>query len=386
MSNSRVADPKKLKRGSSASDVKDKRFQMFTHIDTASKSFSGFTERMMYGEKISEDSVIDDIVNEKPKTAADGLGKGLLSLGHNLVKGVTGIVVEPVKGAKHSGGVGFLKGVAVGLTGVVTKPVVGVVDLVAKTSEGIANTPHTIHNALMIAREPPQEDKIAHFGQPLSSSVQKADDQGKIHIAFACYKHIRENGLQSVGIFRLAASKKTLLKLRDQVDSGETLKLDQFNMNTVACLYKLYFAELPDSVIPSSSYYDLLRMAEQKKPENEIVMLLKPFVKNLEAVNRHVLLQLMDVLYEIHKQSKVNKMDAHNLSVVWVQNVLKAPPATPDQDENAYLMQLLRNAPKLATVIKVMIEHFEEIFSITAEDQSAGNDDGEILTNDCPLD
>jgi len=49
-------------------------------------------------------------------------------------------VTQPVKGAQKEGFVGALKGAGRGLVGVVVKPTVGVVDLVARTTEGIANT------------------------------------------------------------------------------------------------------------------------------------------------------------------------------------------------------------------------------------------------------
>ena len=43
-----------------------------------------------------------------------------------ILKGISGIIIDPIKGAKKEGGIGFLKGIGTGITGVVSKPVTGV--------------------------------------------------------------------------------------------------------------------------------------------------------------------------------------------------------------------------------------------------------------------
>ena len=67
----------------------------------------------------------------------DGVGKGFLGFGKSLWSGVSGIVVQPIKGAMNDGVVGFGKGLGKGVLGTVVKPISGVVDLVSKTTEGI---------------------------------------------------------------------------------------------------------------------------------------------------------------------------------------------------------------------------------------------------------
>lgn len=57
-----------------------------------------------------------------------------------LYNGVTGIYEKPKEGFAKEGGLGLLKGIGLGVSGVVIKPVVGAIDLVTKTTEGIRNT------------------------------------------------------------------------------------------------------------------------------------------------------------------------------------------------------------------------------------------------------
>jgi len=72
------------------------------------------------------------------------VGTGLLELGSGIFDGITGIVTEPSKGALEEGGSGFVKGIGIGLFGVVIKPAVGIFDLASRTTEGIHNTPDAL--------------------------------------------------------------------------------------------------------------------------------------------------------------------------------------------------------------------------------------------------
>lgn len=48
--------------------------------------------------------------------------------------------MQPYKGGVEAGVIGFIKGTALGLSGLVIKPVSGVLDAASKTAEGISNT------------------------------------------------------------------------------------------------------------------------------------------------------------------------------------------------------------------------------------------------------
>jgi vacuolar protein sorting-associated protein 13A/C len=80
----------------------------------------------------------------------EGIVKGFSSAGTSIWSGVSGVFTKPIEGAKDGGVGGFIKGVGKGGAGLVTKTVSGVVDIVAKTSEGLDNqTKSQIH--MMIA-------------------------------------------------------------------------------------------------------------------------------------------------------------------------------------------------------------------------------------------
>lgn len=76
-------------------------------------------------------------VKDKPQGFFDGVGKGFKSFGRGLWDGTTGLVTQPIKGAKEDGVKGLGMGMVRGLTGTVTKPVHGTVDIIAKTLQGV---------------------------------------------------------------------------------------------------------------------------------------------------------------------------------------------------------------------------------------------------------
>jgi hypothetical protein len=78
---------------------------------------------------------------------------------NNVFSAVTGIITEPVKGAKHGGMKGGAVGLGKGMLGLVCKPVKGTIDFVTQTTRGIANTPTTMYVGIsnMVKKVPKKE-------------------------------------------------------------------------------------------------------------------------------------------------------------------------------------------------------------------------------------
>ncbi|KAM9964395.1 hypothetical protein ACTFIW_004158 [Dictyostelium discoideum] len=93
----------------------------------------------------------DQVKEREASHIFEGIAQGTISLSKNLYLGVTGIVTEPIKGLRedeNNKAKGFFKGVGKGLMGAIVKPASGIIEMAGKTAEGIANTPHTIINAI----------------------------------------------------------------------------------------------------------------------------------------------------------------------------------------------------------------------------------------------
>ncbi|KAI8911617.1 hypothetical protein EDD86DRAFT_202866 [Gorgonomyces haynaldii] len=90
----------------------------------------------------------------KPDHLVVGVTSGAASLIRSVTSGVTGVISQPFKGAQESGVEGFFKGLGKGLVGVVTKPMIGLVDMATNMSDGIKNTTTVFDNTIQRQRLP----------------------------------------------------------------------------------------------------------------------------------------------------------------------------------------------------------------------------------------
>ena len=74
------------------------------------------------------------------------LGAG--SVIKQVLLGITGMISEPIKGAKKDGLKGIGKGIGKGLVGLVFKPMAGSFDLVTYTARGMENMGGTVYRNL----------------------------------------------------------------------------------------------------------------------------------------------------------------------------------------------------------------------------------------------
>ena len=72
---------------------------------------------------------------KKAQNFLQGIGQGFDSLTKGFSDGFSGVIMQPLNGAKTEGAKGVFKGLGKGLVGLVTKPLSGVLDSVSKAAE-----------------------------------------------------------------------------------------------------------------------------------------------------------------------------------------------------------------------------------------------------------
>ncbi|KAL5966357.1 Vacuolar protein sorting-associated protein 13C [Taenia solium] len=89
---------------------------------------------------------------EEMTRTPDNFGAGMARGGKGLgvVGGVTGIITQPISGARKEGVEGFFKGLGKGLIGTVARPVSGMVDFASSSFEGIRRATSTSKDVLPI--------------------------------------------------------------------------------------------------------------------------------------------------------------------------------------------------------------------------------------------
>ncbi|XP_072122643.1 rho GTPase-activating protein 25-like isoform X1 [Mobula birostris] len=199
----------------------------------------------------------------------------------------------------------------------------------------------------------------AVFGQRLTDTVayeQKFGQHLVPIIVEKCVAFMREQGLKEEGIFRLPGQDNLVKELRDAFDAGErpTFNRDT-DVHTVASLFKLYFRELPEPVIPWSQYEDFLACSQKMDGENKLgKQELTKLISLLPQANYNLLGYICRFLHEVQLHSAVNKMSVDNLATVIGVNLFRPRIEDP--------VAIMRGAPQIQKLMTVMISNHDELF------------------------
>ncbi|KAM3925673.1 rho GTPase-activating protein 25 [Leptodactylus fuscus] len=199
----------------------------------------------------------------------------------------------------------------------------------------------------------------AVFGQRLADTMAYERKYGRHMVPILiekCADFILEKGLDEEGIFRLPGQDNLVKQLKEAFDAGERPSFSRdTDVHTVASLFKLYLRELPEPVVPWSQYEDCLacentmNIDEEKGYEE-----LTKQIRLLPRENYNLLSFICRFLYEVQKNSSVNKMSVDNLAMVIGVNLLKPRTEEP--------VALMRDAPQIQKLMTVMISHHEKFF------------------------
>ncbi|EGG22013.1 RhoGAP domain-containing protein [Cavenderia fasciculata] len=150
-------------------------------------------------------------------------------------------------------------------------------------------------------------------------------------------KYIEERGLSEQGLFRVSGNAAEINKIRSLLDKGETFDFSTASTpHVVTGILKHYLRELPEPLFTFGFYDALIASYGVTDPTSRLSYFLIAF------------------LYRICKHSRTHKMDSGNLSIVFAPNILRAKVETPEQ--------IVADSPKVTTIIKLIIEHYQELF------------------------
>ncbi|KAK0394465.1 hypothetical protein QR680_000753 [Steinernema hermaphroditum] len=139
---------------------------------------------------------------------------------------------------------------------------------------------------------------------------------------------LRIHGMDVEGIFRRSAEVAAIKRLQDRIDMGETIDFEhepeycgnmQMAAIHAAVLLKTFLRSLGEPVITNRLYPTLISMLDVPKNEKSNAVL--EFVRLLPQRNRVLLKTVVKFLTEVAANSKINLMNANNLSVVFGPNL-----------------------------------------------------------------
>jgi len=287
-------------------------------------------------ETSNDDNAFKRYMNERPTNVADGLFKGVLSVGNGLFQGITGVFIEPVRHAKKDGAMGFVRGVGKGLTGIVLKPVAGVIDLAGKTTQGIINTPITVYEAIKQANKEqeqihkmiPTTTKGKIFGIPIEESFAYCVHANITHLTTETIRYL-VNCVEDEGLFRISGNTLIVAELRNKFDKGENVVLTKggdtnYSSSEVAGVLKLYLRCLPEPLLTFERYAAFLYIHQNEKDMSERLRGHRDLINTLPPANMILLIQLMKLLKLVANHADKNLMKSSNLATVFGPALLRS--------------------------------------------------------------
>ncbi|XP_068926447.1 T-cell activation Rho GTPase-activating protein isoform X2 [Petaurus breviceps papuanus] len=182
---------------------------------------------------------------------------------------------------------------------------------------------------------------------------------------------LRSKGPSTEGIFRKAANEKAWKELKEELNSGGMVSLETRSVHLLAAVFKDFLRSIPLKLL-SSNLSEEWMAALEKPDEEDKIESLKQVTKKLPRANLLLLKHLVCMLYDISKNSDVNKMNSSNLAICIGPNMLTL---NTDQSLSLDAQKELNN--KIKTLVEFLIDNCYEIFGedITGHSPSITSDD-----------
>uniref|UniRef100_A0AAY4C7P0 Uncharacterized protein n=1 Tax=Denticeps clupeoides TaxID=299321 RepID=A0AAY4C7P0_9TELE len=167
----------------------------------------------------------------------------------------------------------------------------------------------------------------------------------------SCVRFINLNGLHHEGIFRVPGLQVEIMSLRDAFERGEDpLAGGMSDIDSVACVLKLYFRGLEKPLFPEESFTPLMECVSVEK-EMEKVGQIRAVVSTYPEPLVVVMRYLFAFLNHVSQYSDENMMQPYNLAVCFGPSLVRGP-----EDAGAAGLQLI-----IALVKSIILQH-ENIF------------------------
>lgn len=208
------------------------------------------------------------------------------------------------------------------------------------------------------------------FGIPLAMLMETRDKFNDIpSIVQQTVDEVVARGLKAEGIFRLSGSALHIRHMRMKIDLGEEVSFKPDNnecadIHVVAGLLKLWVRSLPDPLMTSAAHADFLAVARQISEPNFVpehgIEQVKALIQTLPKCNQYVVHHLVTFFELISGFAHDNKMNPHNIAIVFAPNLLgSGPGGLIDPSHHKHIFAL----------VEFLIEHCDEIFKEVAAER-----------------
>lgn len=163
-----------------------------------------------------------------------------------------------------------------------------------------------------------------YFGVPLSDIVRR-EGRAVPNLVSKIASFLLERGIDQVGIFRVSGNSKVVERLRTTFDrNGDAALADAVDVMAVAGLLKLFFRELPETLIPErlTQRFVVAQDASVSDPDG-YVREVRRLLATLPECNYSTLKYLVAFLVMVAREESANKMNANALATIFGPNMFR---------------------------------------------------------------
>jgi len=217
------------------------------------------------------------------------------------------------------------------------------------------------------------------FGMPLHLALKKTEveyilEQGvSVKVPFIVHQCLKflssEETLKTDGIFRKPGHTRRMAELQVLFDTrpGKPVDFSDYSVHDVAGLLKRYIRELPEPLF-TLRLQNLFFAAQELSNLSRKLVCYQLLLIILPKPNRDLLQAILFFLKKIAKNSNVedgNRMDSHNLAVIFAPNIAKSPSTTNPTQKGAELTlkQAQEEGKESQQLVETLIDNCEDLFS-----------------------
>ncbi|KAF8523336.1 hypothetical protein BU17DRAFT_43851 [Hysterangium stoloniferum] len=236
----------------------------------------------------------------------------------------------------------------------------------------------------------PIKPLTSHFGVPLEELMGIHGEKGDVpRVVRDCVIYLRKSGMEQIGLFRRSPLSTTLNQVKAAYDRGHPINLETYNEpHLAAVLLKKFFRDLPTPIFPEECYSIIRRCPPPNHQDGDLACIAYIRESILPALNGYcavfVLSYVLNLLHEVSLRADVNKMDAHNLAIVFTPNLLKSTNPMRDAQmcaipegpalflgDQGNSVSRVAGHTTVGSIIKCCIQHYYEIFDETPDRSEA---------------
>ncbi|KAL6041119.1 Type II inositol 1,4,5-trisphosphate 5-phosphatase [Balamuthia mandrillaris] len=211
--------------------------------------------------------------------------------------------------------------------------------------------------------DPTQKSKSTQvFGVPIRKLVEREGTTSVPRFVKEVVRFLmRDDVVQTVGLFRLSASKAGIDQFKKRYDSGDYPDLSKekasgMDPHIIAVLLKKFLQMLPEPLLTFALWDSFVALLE-KDSQKEIVDGIKSVLEQLPSTNKAVLKEVLRVCVKVDAFSAINKMTVKNLAIVIGPNICY--PKNQTLDDPQQVMEQVNTANEF---VERLILYFEDFF------------------------